>query len=164
MAQNISLLGASYPDVPAVILPKTGGGSARFTDASVATATAADVRNGKIIILADGTQATGTIQNQAAKTVTPTRSVQTVVAAGKYTTGAVKVAAIPDTYYTKEEALELFFPVGSIYMSVSANAPTFGGTWVEIKMPMTWGDLEDGNRSYINGAGSGTVHFWRRTA
>lgn len=33
MAKNISLLGADYPDVPAVVLPKTGGGSAMFVDA-----------------------------------------------------------------------------------------------------------------------------------
>lgn len=32
MAQNITLLGASYPDVPAVVLPKTGGGTATFYD------------------------------------------------------------------------------------------------------------------------------------
>lgn len=33
MAQNITLLGADYTDVPAVDLPKTGGGTARFVDA-----------------------------------------------------------------------------------------------------------------------------------
>lgn len=32
MAQNITLLGASYSDVPAVELPKTGGGTATFID------------------------------------------------------------------------------------------------------------------------------------
>jgi hypothetical protein len=32
MAKNVSLLGANYPDVPAVDLPKTGGGTARFYD------------------------------------------------------------------------------------------------------------------------------------
>ena len=32
MAQNITLLGASYTDVPAVDLPKTGGGTARLYD------------------------------------------------------------------------------------------------------------------------------------
>ena len=32
MAQNISLLGADYPDVPAVQLPRTGGGMATFYD------------------------------------------------------------------------------------------------------------------------------------
>ena len=32
MAQNISLLGANYTGVPAVDLPKTGGGTATFVD------------------------------------------------------------------------------------------------------------------------------------
>lgn len=32
MAANITLLGADYPDVPAVLLPKTGGGTARFIE------------------------------------------------------------------------------------------------------------------------------------
>lgn len=32
MAQNITLLGASYQNVPAVNLPKTGGGTATFID------------------------------------------------------------------------------------------------------------------------------------
>lgn len=32
MAQNITLMGASYSDVPAVNLPKTGGGLATFID------------------------------------------------------------------------------------------------------------------------------------
>lgn len=32
MAQNITLLGASYTAVPAVQLPKTGGGTAKFID------------------------------------------------------------------------------------------------------------------------------------
>lgn len=35
MAQSITLLGASYPDVPAVDLPKTGGGTARFHDRDI---------------------------------------------------------------------------------------------------------------------------------
>lgn len=35
MAKNISLLGANYPDVPAVQLPQTGGGTATFYDIQV---------------------------------------------------------------------------------------------------------------------------------
>ena len=35
MAKNISLLGADYPDVPAVQLPQTGGGTATFYDIEV---------------------------------------------------------------------------------------------------------------------------------
>lgn len=59
MAQNITLLGASYSDVPAVLLPKTGGGTARFDDATVTTATAADVASGKIFLASNGTITTG---------------------------------------------------------------------------------------------------------
>lgn len=60
MAQNITLLGANYSAVPAVTLPKTGGGTARFDDASVTTATAADVASGKVFLTSDGTITTGT--------------------------------------------------------------------------------------------------------
>ena len=60
MAQNITIMGASYSDVPAVQLPKTGGGTARFDDASVTTATASDVAQGKIFLASDGSITTGT--------------------------------------------------------------------------------------------------------
>ena len=35
MAKNVSLMGADYPDVPAVVLPQTGGGNAVFYDIQV---------------------------------------------------------------------------------------------------------------------------------
>ena len=60
MAQNISLMGASYPDVPAVVLPKTGGGTAKFSDTSDATATADKILQGYTAYGADGTKLTGT--------------------------------------------------------------------------------------------------------
>ena len=60
MAQNITLMGASYSAVPAVTLPKTGGGTATFTDVTPTTATDSDVASGKVYFKADGTQSTGT--------------------------------------------------------------------------------------------------------
>lgn len=49
--------------------------------------------------VASGTKsATKQLTTQAAKTVTPTTSSQTAVASGRYTTGAITVAAIPSKY------------------------------------------------------------------
>lgn len=59
MAQNITLLGASYSDVPSVLLPKTGGGTARFDDTTDANATASDIASGKTAYV-NGTKLTGT--------------------------------------------------------------------------------------------------------
>lgn len=61
-------------------------------------------------------------------------------------------------------AIAALFPIGAIYVSTISTAPVFYGSWVEITIPATWGDLEDGMRSYTDGTGTGTLHFWRRTA
>lgn len=47
MAQNVTIMGASYSAVPAVTLPKTGGGTARFDDTSDANAATGDIVSGK---------------------------------------------------------------------------------------------------------------------
>lgn len=62
------------------------------------------------------------------------------------------------------------FPVGSVYVSISSTAPTFGGAnwnWQEIMIPTTWGDLQNGARDYVARGSNdtpGTLHFWLRTA
>lgn len=61
MAQNITLMGASYSSVPAVTLPKTGGGIATFTDVTDTTAVAGDVASGKYIYSAGGTKIEGSL-------------------------------------------------------------------------------------------------------
>lgn len=60
MAQNITLLGASYSAVPAVNLPKTGGGTATFTDVTDTTAGASDVASGKYFYTSAGVKTQGT--------------------------------------------------------------------------------------------------------
>lgn len=83
MAQNVTILGASYSDVPAVTLPKTGGGTASFTDVTPTTITSdSDVANGMIYFRADGSQHTGTNSGSTpnlqtkSKTYTPSTSQQ----------------------------------------------------------------------------------------
>ena len=72
--------------------------------------------------------------------------------------------AIAALQTTINASISSLFPIGSIYVSMSSTAPTFYGTWVEIVMPATWGDIEDGMRSCEPGTGTGNMHFWKRTA
>ena len=62
------------------------------------------------------------------------------------------------------QAIAALFPIGAIYVSTIDTAPVFYGTWVEITIPATHGDLKNGNRSFEDGTGTGNLHFWRRTA
>jgi len=60
MAQNVTVAGASYSDVPSVALPKTGGGTSSFFDVSDTTAAASDVASGKYFYTAAGVRTEGT--------------------------------------------------------------------------------------------------------
>lgn len=60
MAQSVIVAGATYPDVPSVLLPKTGGGNAMFVDVTATTATADKILSGYGAYGSDGSWINGT--------------------------------------------------------------------------------------------------------
>lgn len=75
------------------------------------------------------------VTTQAAKTVTPSKSQQTAVAANVYTTGAVTVGAIPSQYIVPSGTLQVS-ENGTVdvtdYASVDVNVPSSGGMNVQM--------------------------------
>jgi hypothetical protein len=116
------------------------------------------------------------VSNTTQAPVDDTLSIEGMAADAKATGDAIQAAKddlqeqIDNIETGVESVAGRLFPVGAVYISTSSTAPAFGGnTWVwqEIKMPATWGDIEDGFRSYQNvdsGDTPGTLHFWKRTA
>ena len=61
MAQDITIAGASFSDVPAIVVPKTGSGTATFLDTTISSsaASAGDIASGKLAYV-NGSLITGT--------------------------------------------------------------------------------------------------------
>ncbi len=57
---DIVIAGATYLDAPAIDVPKSGGGTARFVDPSPTTAIASDVATGKYFLDSSGVLTAGT--------------------------------------------------------------------------------------------------------
>ena len=60
MAQNVVINGVTYQAVPEVDIPKSGGGTASFTDVTDTTASASDVATGKYFYTSAGVRTQGT--------------------------------------------------------------------------------------------------------
>lgn len=80
------------------------------------------------------------LSTQEGKTVTPTTSEQTAVAAGKYTTGAVKVGPIPPEYIIPAGTLEITQNGDGIDVSAYAE--------VDVAVPGASPNLQDRSVSY----------------
>lgn len=92
---SVVINGVTYPTVPSVQIPKSGGGTATFWDATDATVTAGSMLNGVKGIGASG-EVTGNIQSKAAASYNPSSSDQSI-AASQYLSGAQTIRAVTTT-------------------------------------------------------------------
>ena len=86
MAQNVVINGVTYQNVPAVQIPKSGSGTATFTDTSDATLDNGNKMLSGNTAYANGTKYSGSISSKSAQTYTPTTSDQTI-SSGQYLSG-----------------------------------------------------------------------------
>lgn len=118
MAQNITLMGASYSAVPAVTLPKTGGGTASFTDVTDTTAAAADVASGKYFYTASGVRTQGTSSGGGGES----KNTQ-VVQGTTRTTSSTLTAIGAEMTVTKTGTYDVYW---SAFRSSTSSSYTYG--------------------------------------
>lgn len=103
MAQSIQIAGASFPDVPSILVPKVGSGTAIFADPSITTAIASDVASGKKFLLADGSISTGTASGGSSWT--KITSSENTVSTTSSTAASAFTLSIGSQYYTQNKIL-----------------------------------------------------------
>ena len=93
---SVVINGVTYASCPEVDIPKSGGGTAKFYDASEATVTAAHVLSGDKFIGASG-EGTGSMANNGATGGTISTKAGTVTIPAGYTTGGtVSLGGVSD--------------------------------------------------------------------
>lgn len=98
MAQSVVINGVTYADVPEVDIPLSGGGTAKFYDASGADAAAANVLSGKKFVGASGLD-TGSMTNNGSTDGEIETKAGTVMIPAGYTSGgtvSIKASAVQD--------------------------------------------------------------------
>ena len=83
---SVVINGVTYANCPEVDIPKSGGGTAKFYDATDANAAAANVLSGKKFVGASG-EDTGTMANNGATSGSISTKAGTVAIPAGYTTG-----------------------------------------------------------------------------
>lgn len=115
MSQNITWLGASYQNVPAITLPKTGGGTARFTDVTDTTATASDVAQGLYFYTSAGVRTAGTASGGGGDSYTRTIVVPEQTAVAGY--GSADQAILTSVAGLEENEVYVITYDGTEYVS-----------------------------------------------
>lgn len=92
MAQNVIINGVTYNSVPEVNIPKSGGGTAVFTDTSDATLTSGGSMLASVTAYANGTKYTGSIVSKSGTDISASGDTVTVPA-GYYSSQQTKAVA-----------------------------------------------------------------------
>lgn len=92
MAQNVVINGVTYAAVPEVDIPKSGGGTAVFTDTADATLSSGDEMLSGVTAYSNGTKVTGTIASKSSSDLTASGATVTAPA-GYYASNASKAVA-----------------------------------------------------------------------
>lgn len=133
MAQNISWLGSIWQAVPAIWLPKQGGGKARFTDVTSTDAVETDVTQGKKFFKADGSEAIGTNQGGGGSSMncqvaqSTTRSTSTTYT--EVITLTCAVSGTYDVYWTTFRSSTSGTWGSQLYINDTAHGSAQTGSW-----------------------------------
>jgi len=90
---SVVINGVTYPSCPEVDIPKSGGGTAKFYDATDATVAASDVRTGKKFIGASGEDTGSLADNGATGGTISTKAGTITIPAGITTGGTVGISS-----------------------------------------------------------------------
>ena len=140
MAQSVSLWGATYSDVPAIEVPKSGGGTASFTDVTDTTATASDVLSGKYFYTAAGEKTLGTgtgggggsvTQDQDGFIVLPPTGGGTPSGGLEYETGTWTPSANTESYFISFTNTHTVAPS---YYTIEDATGTFSNQYANIHL------------------------------
>jgi len=142
MAQNVVINGVTYQNVPEVDIPKSGGGTAKFTDITDTTAAAGDVLSGKYFYTSGGTKTQGSIASKSSSDLTA--SVLTVTApAGYYSTAATKTCSDANLVTGNIKSGVTIFGVSGSTNVVDTTIASGGAAA---------GNIVSGYKAYVNGS------------
>lgn len=168
MAQEVKLMGATYNDVPALMLPDSNNVFHKFSDPSVTTAVESDVAEGKVFLLADGSIGTGTASG-GGEPVGPT---ETLLGQTPYTLtedANIRLKSTSETTYSTGSGVVKDFDDRENQTLTSATltdqgtywelADNGGAAWYASEMTFTISGLTAGNTytARIGAAGDGTT-------